>query len=33
MASHDPASDDFATEVYELQDGEIANHITNGQST
>ncbi|MXY92100.1 MAG: ABC transporter ATP-binding protein [Caldilineaceae bacterium SB0664_bin_27] len=32
MASHDPASDDFATEVYELQDGEIANHITNGQS-
>lgn len=32
MASHDPASDDFATEVYELQDGEIANHTTNGQS-
>ncbi len=33
MASHDPTSDDFATEVYELQDGEIANHITNGRST
>ncbi len=32
MASHDPTSDDFATEVYELQDGEIANHITNGRS-
>lgn len=32
MASHDPASDDFATEVYELQDGEIANRLTNGQS-
>ncbi len=24
VASHDPASDDFATEVYELQDGRIA---------
>ena len=33
MASHDPTSDDFATEIYELQDGEIANHITNGRST
>ncbi|MCY3991223.1 MAG: ABC transporter ATP-binding protein [Caldilineaceae bacterium] len=32
MASHDPTSDDFATEVYELQDGEIANHITNGRA-
>jgi len=32
MASHDPASDDYATEVYELQDGEIANHIANGRS-
>lgn len=32
MASHDPASDDYATEVYELQDGEIANHTANGRS-
>ena len=32
MASHDPTSDDFATEVYELQDGAIANHITNGRA-
>ena len=32
MASHDPASDDFATVVYELQDGQIANHMTNGRS-
>ena len=32
MASHDPTSDDFATEVYELQDGEIARHTTNGRS-
>ena len=32
MASHDPASDDFATEVYELQDGSIANHVTRSQS-
>ena len=32
MASHDPASDDFATEVYELQDGSIANHISHSQS-
>ncbi len=30
MASHDPASDDFATEVYELQDGSIANRVSNG---
>ena len=29
VASHDPASDDFATEVYELQDGRIANHTSN----
>ena len=29
VASHDPASDDFATEVYELQDGSIANRISN----
>ena len=32
MASHDPASDDFATEVYELQDGSIANRVSNGRS-
>ena len=32
MASHDPASDDFATEVYELQDGSIANHVSHSQS-
>ena len=32
MASHDPASDDFATEVYELQDGSIANHFSHSQS-
>ena len=32
MASHDPTSDDFATEVYELQDGQIAKHIANGGS-
>ena len=30
MASHDPASDDFATEVYELHDGRIANRVSNG---
>ena len=29
VASHDPASDDFATEVYELQDGRIANPTGN----
>ena len=32
MASHDPTSDDFATVVYELQDGQIANHTANGSS-
>ncbi len=31
MASHDPASDDFATEIYELQDGSIANHTSQSQ--
>ena len=29
VASHDPASDDFATEVYELQDGRIARRVSN----
>lgn len=33
MASHDPATDDFATEVYELQDGSIANYVSNGRSS
>lgn len=33
MASHDPTSDDFATEVYELQDGRIAVPTTNGHTT
>ncbi len=31
VASHDPASDDFATDVYELQDGRIANRVNNGR--
>ncbi len=30
VASHDPASDDFATEVYELQDGRIAGQSSQG---
>ena len=30
VASHDPASDDFATEVYELQDGRIAGQSSRG---
>ncbi len=30
VASHDPASDDFATEVYELQDGRIAGRSSHG---
>ena len=30
VASHDPASDDFATEVYELQDGRIAGRSGHG---
>ena len=30
VASHDPASDDFATEVYELQDGLIAGQSSRG---
>ena len=30
VASHDPASDDFATEVYELQDGRIAGSSSHG---
>ncbi len=29
VASHDPASDDFATEVYEMQDGRIASRTGN----
>ena len=32
VASHDPASDDFATDLYELQDGRIASRSDNGNS-
>ena len=28
MASHDPKSDEFANDVYELNDGQIVNHIS-----